>query len=165
MKNVYFLILSCLIVCDIHAQYSINGNATQDNCHCYTLTQNVGTQHGSVWNNNKIDLNQSFDFTFQVFLGCADNNGADGIAFVLQPISTSVGTLGGGMGYDGVNPAVGVTLDTYQNTSPDSDPSYDHVAIQLNGDINHASANTITPATPISATNNNVEDCQNHTLE
>ncbi len=146
------------------AQYTLNGNATQDNCHCYTLTQNMGDQHGSVWNNNKIDLNQSFDFTFQVFLGCTDNNGADGIAFVLQPISTSVGTLGGGMGYDGVNPAVGITLDTYQNTNPDNDPYYDHIAIQLNGNTNHLSPNTITPLTRTSSISDNVEDCQNHTL-
>ena len=164
MKQVYAFIITCLFVCEINAQYTVNGNATQDNCHCYTLTQSIGNQHGSVWNNNKIDLNQSFDYTFQVFLGCSDFNGADGIAFVLQPISTSVGTSGGGMGYQGITPSVAVTLDTYQNSSPDDDPFYDHIAIQINGDINHLSANTLTPYTPISATNNNVEDCANHTL-
>lgn len=145
------------------AQYTLNGSATQNSCRCYTLTTDQLSQSGSVWNNNRIDLNQSFDFNFQVFLGCNDG-GADGIAFVLQPISTSVGTLGGGMGYSGVAPAAAVTLDTYQNSSPDNDPFYDHIAIQLNGDLNHLTANTITPLTPISASSNNVEDCQNHTL-
>jgi hypothetical protein len=163
--KVLFIVMS-MIACFMQAsaQYTVNGNATQDNCHCYTLTQAINTQGGSVWNNNKINLNQSFDFTFQVFLGCTDGNGADGIAFVLQPISASVGTSGGGMGFQGVNPSVGVTLDTYQNSSPDNDPFYDHIAIQLNGNINHSSASTLTPLTAISATNNNVEDCQNHTL-
>lgn len=149
------------------AQYSVNGSAVQNTCRCYTLTPNITTQFGAVWNNNKINLNQSFDFTFQVFLGCTDANGADGIAFVLQKTSTTIGTTGtggGSMGYFGINPAVGVTLDTYQNTSPDNDPFYDHIAIQLNGNTNHLSANTITPPTPISATNNNVEDCLNHNL-
>lgn len=149
------------------AQYSVNGSAVQNTCRCYTLTPNITTQFGAVWNNNKINLNQSFDFTFQVFLGCTDGNGADGIAFVLQKTSTTIGTTGtggGSMGYLGINPAVGVTLDTYQNTSPDNDPFYDHIAIQLNGNTNHLSANTITPPTPISATNNNVEDCLNHNL-
>ena len=61
-------------------------------------------------------------------------------------------------------PSIGVTLDTYQNSNT-ADPVYDHIAIQLNGDVNHANANTITPATPISATNNNVEDCQTHILQ
>ncbi len=146
------------------AQFTINGNATQDNCNCYTLTQNINAQYGSVWRNERIDLRLSFDFTFQVFLGCSDVNGADGLAFVLQPISTSVGTSGGGMGYQNISPAVGVTLDTYQNSAEDNDPTYDHIAIQLNGNINHAAATTLTPLTPISATSNNVEDCLNHTL-
>src|SRR5690606_17419545 len=63
-----------------------------------------------------------------------------------------------------IAPSVGVTLDTYQNTSPDNDPSYDHIAIQLNGDVVHTSANTLTPLTAISALTQNVEDCQNHFL-
>jgi len=163
MKKLTF-ILGILLHLAAAGQYTVNGNATQDNCHCYTLTQSVNNQGGSVWNNNKINLSQSFDFTFQVYLGCVDANGADGIAFVLQPISTSVGTSGSGMGYQGITPSVAVTLDTYQNSSPDNDPYYDHIAIQLNGDINHSSANTLTPLTPISATSDNVEDCQNHTL-
>ena len=163
MKHI-FLFFSLFFSCITYGQYTLNGNATQDNCHCYTLTQNVNTQQGSVWNNTKIDLSQSFDFTFQVFLGCSDFFGADGIAFVLQPISTSVGTSGGGMGYEGITPSVAVTLDTYQNSSPDNDPFYDHVAIQLNGNINHSAATTLTPLTAISATSSNVEDCQNHIL-
>ena len=149
----------------VSAQYTLNGSATINNCHCYTLTPNILTQSGSVWNNNRIDLNQPFTFTFEIFLGCTDANGADGIAFVLQPISTSVGTTGSGMGYGGITPAIGVTLDTYQNTIPDNDPFYDHIAIQLNGDLNHSSANTITPLTPISATTNDIEDCAWHRLK
>lgn len=164
MKKIFLFFVTTIICLSAFSQYTVNGDATQDNCHCYTLTQNIGDQHGSVWNNTRINLNQSFDFSFQVKLGCVDGNGADGIAFVLQPTSTSVGTTGGGMGYQFVAPAVGVTLDTYQNSSPDNDPWYDHIAIQLNGDINHNSAACLTPLTPISATSNNVEDCQNHVL-
>lgn len=159
----FYLFLLSIIPSAI-AQYTVNGNAFRENCNCYTLTQNFGNQSGSVWNNSRINLSQSFAFTFDVFLGCNDG-GADGIAFVMQPISTSVGSSGGGMGVQGINPSVAVTMDTYQNSSPDSDPFYDHIAIQLNGDVNHANVNTITPATPISATNNDVEDCQTHTLK
>ena len=123
-------------------EYTVNGNATRDNCHCYTLTPNQLTQSGSVWNNIKIDLSQSFDFVFDINLGCSDA-GADGIAFVLQPISTSVGSTGGGLGFEGVTPSVGITIDTYQNTDASSnDPTYDHIAIQLNGNINHLNAST-----------------------
>jgi gliding motility-associated-like protein len=165
MKKTVFSIIGLLMgLISIAQEYTVNGNAFRESCRCYTLTPNSPTQKGSVWNNNRIDLSQSFDFTFQVFLGCTDNNGADGMAFVLQPISTTVGGNGGGMGFGLINPSVGVTLDTYQNSNPDSDPFYDHIAIQLNGDVSHNSSNTITPFTPISATSNNVEDCQNHSL-
>jgi gliding motility-associated-like protein len=165
-KNKYRFLTILFFTCFNHlfAQYTVNGDAFREGCRCYTLTPNINGQRGSVWNNNLINLNQSFDFTFQVFLGCTDNNGADGMAFVLQPISVTVGGNGGGMGFGTINPSVGVTMDTYQNADPDFDPFYDHIAIQLNGDVVHNSVNTLTPLTPISSTNSNVEDCQNHSL-
>lgn len=85
MKLVLLLLFAIFYFPSAIAQYTINGDATKDNCNCYTLTKNINTQSGSVWNNNKIDLSQSFNFTFDVFLGCNDA-GADGMAFVLQPI-------------------------------------------------------------------------------
>ncbi len=164
MKQILLLIFFVLFSLTNIAQYTTNGSATRESCNCYTLTQNLNTQSGSVWNNNRINLSQSFAFTFDVFLGCSDG-GADGIAFVMQPISTSVGGNGSGMGFAGISPSVGVTLDTYQNSSPDNDPFYDHIAIQVNGNVNHLSPNTLTPLTAISATSNNVEDCQLHLLK
>ena len=145
-----------------HAQYTVNGNAQQVSCNQYRLTQEATFLTGSVWNNNKIDLSQSFDFKFDVFLGSLNSPGADGIAFVLQPISTSVGSAGSGLGYEGITPAVGITLDTYQNTSPDNDPAFDHIAIQLNGDLNHLSANNIAGPVQAISGNDNIEDGQWH---
>lgn len=150
----------------IRAQtYTVNGSAFQIDCHTYRLTDNVGGQSGSVWNNFKIDLSQPFNFTFDVFLGTIDANGADGIAFVLQPISTSVGSSGSGLGFQGIVPSIGITLDTYQNSSPDNDPSYDHIAIQRNGDLNHNSANNLAGPVTIISGNNNVEDGLWHVLK
>ena len=102
-----------------------------------------------------------------MFLGQleAGLEGADGITFVLQPVSTSIGSSGGGLGFQNITPSIGVTLDTYQNSSPDNDPSYDHIAIQRNGDLNHSSANNLAGFVPISATSNNVEDGNWHTLK
>ena len=99
------------------SQYILNGSATQNRCNCYTLTNEIRNQSGSVWNSNKIDLTNSFDFYFNVYLGCIDSTGADGIAFVLQPISTNVGAIGEGLGFEGVSPSVGISLDTWQNLS------------------------------------------------
>ncbi|MBP6022736.1 lectin-like domain-containing protein [Ferruginibacter sp.] len=162
MKQILNTILFFLFCQGLLAQYTLNGNATQDACNAYSLTQAAGNQSGSVWNNNKIDLSQSFDFNFDVFLGSNDA-GADGIVFVLQPISTSVGSTGGGLGYDGITPAVGVTIDTWQNGN-DNDPAFDHIAIQLNGNLNHNVANNIAgPVTAING-NDNIEDGAWHSL-
>lgn len=167
MRNVCgiaLLLLSLLITRPVKGQpgtYILNGSATQNSCNCYTLTPAVNTQSGSVWNANKINLNNPFDFIFNVFLGCQDGNGADGIVFILQPISTSVGASGGGMGFQGISPSIGVLLDTWQNTDM-NDPSFDHFSIQANGVLNHGSD----LAGPVQALpgNPNIEDCQWHTL-
>lgn len=142
--------------------YILNGSATQNNCNCYTLTTDALNKAGSVWNANKIDLRNSFDFTFNVYLGCKDADGADGIVFILQPISTSLGGVGGGMGFDGVVPSVGITIDTWQNFEL-NDPPYDHISIQANGVTIH-NVNDLAVAVQASGTNANVEDCQWHTF-
>lgn len=142
-------------------QYILNGNATQNSCNCYTLTQPLNNQFGSVWNSTKINLNNPFDFVFNVYLGCLDGNGADGIVFILQPLSTSIGTGGGGMGFQGIAPSVGIALDTWQNTEF-NDPTFDHLSIQVNGNIDHFY--DIAPLVQASASNPNIEDCIWHTF-
>ena len=158
---IYFFVpvFGMLISKNLFSQYILNGSATKNNCNCYTLTTATNTQSGSVWNSNKISLNNSFDFHFNVYLGCQDLNGADGIVFILQPISTSVGTTGEGMGFEGVTPSVGIELDTWQNFNR-SDPAYDHTSIQLNGAVTHG--NDLAGPMPASATSDNIEDCAWH---
>ncbi len=141
------------------SQYILNGAASQNSCNCYTITPQQFTQSGSVWNSNKINLNNSFDYNFNVFLGCQDANGADGIVFILQPVSTSLGTTGGGMGFQGIAPSIGVALDTWQNIE-NNDPTYDHVSIQANGVISHGS--DLAGPVQASETNTNIEDCAWH---
>jgi gliding motility-associated-like protein len=169
IRKFLFTILGILQVCLAFAQpplnpYTINGSAFQETCNCYTLTPNAGAQSGSVWNRNKINLNVSFEFSFNVFLGCTDVNGADGLAFVLQPISTSLGTLGGGLGFQGITPSVAISIDTWQN-GDNNDPTFDHISIQANGDLNHNSVNNL--AGPVTAlrSSDNIEDCILHTLK
>jgi len=154
-------ILFCLPAFSQTSAYIINGSATKINCNCYTLTQATNSQSGSVWNANKIDLNNSFDFIFNVYLGCKDADGADGIVFMLQPLNTSIGAGGQGIGFVGVNPSVGIVLDTWQNSTL-NDPVYDHISIQINGNSKHD--NDLAGPVAISGTKANVEDCQWHTL-
>lgn len=139
--------------------YVLNGSATQDNCNCYTLTKASNYLGGSVWNATKIDLTQPFDFSFNVYLGCKDGDGADGIVFILQTVATSVGAAGSGMGFAGVSPSIGISLDTWQNNNL-YDPPYDHINIHVNGVIAHG-ADLAGPVAASSATDN-IEDCQWH---
>lgn len=110
---------------------------------------------------NTISLFNSFEFKFEVNLGCKDSDGADGMVFMLQPISTNIGTQGGGIGYDGVRPSIAIEIDTWQN-SENNDPPFDHISIQRNGIIQHGGADNL--AGPVSAILNkdNIEDCQWH---
>lgn len=140
--------------------YIRNGSAKLISCNCYSITQQVEFQSGSVWNKHKIDLTQPFDYWFNVFLGCIDN-GADGMVFMLQPLSTNVGSSGEGMGFSGVQPSIGIPLDTYQNFNQ-NDPPYDHISIQANGNPNHSF--DLAGPVPASASSPNIKDCKWHKL-
>ena len=138
----------------ITGSFILNGNATQPIANTYQLTQAAGNQSGSAWNSVTLNLTQPFSFDVDVFLGY-NNGGADGLAFLLQQVSTSVGTSGGGLGYQGISPSFAVEFDTWQNSS---DPSYDHLAVQKNGDLNHNGANNLVPFTGFPPGNSNIED-------
>lgn len=161
LRSVFFLVISLCCSVLLHAQYQVVGSAIKHSCSCYTLTPAQNTQNGSVWNTHTLNLNQDFDIAVDLFMGCADANGADGVAFVLQPQPTATGLGGGEMGYSGITPSIGIVLDTYQNGA-DGDPAYDHISININGDVSHLTANNL--AGPVQAIfgNDNVEDCAWH---
>jgi gliding motility-associated-like protein len=163
--RILFSVCICILLKSnfLQAQYITNGDASIINCHCYQLTPAANTMKGSVWNANKIDLLNAFDFSFDINFGCLDVNGADGIAFILQPISTSVGGTGSGLGFQGISPSIGVLMDTYQN-STEGDPTYDHISINKNGDVLHSSANNLAGPVQIMSGNDNVEDCNWHII-
>ena len=70
-------------------------------------------------------------------------NGADGIVFVIQSISSSIGGAGQGIGYDGIGTSVGVEFDTWKNPQ-NNDPSSNHIGIDVNGEVNHGSGSPYT---------------------
>ncbi|PSJ72080.1 hypothetical protein C7N43_36055 [Sphingobacteriales bacterium UPWRP_1] len=151
--------------------FVVNGSATQLSGQCYQLTPEQPTQGGSIWSQQQIDLNQSFEAEATVYLGCASpitcfedaDDGADGIVFAFQPLSTSIGATGGGIGIQGVTPSLCIELDTYPNGG-NSDPLYDHIRIFANGDLDHASPNSLTAAVPLIDAATNAEDCTEHIL-
>ncbi|MDX2248999.1 MAG: gliding motility-associated C-terminal domain-containing protein [Bacteroidia bacterium] len=159
----FLLVLSIAVLpFRLFSQFALNGSATANGPICYTLTPNLGSQAGSVWYTSQIDLSQNFEFYAQITLGCSDN-GADGVVFAFQSVSTSVGSLGGGMGYAGISPSIGVEFDTYQNSNW-GDPVTDHMAIISNGDVSHLSPTNLAGPVSMLPTNANVEDCLYHDL-
>ena len=144
----------------VFPQFNLNGNAVSLGGGCYRLTQAINSQVGTAWAPNLIDLNNSFDLQFDIYLGC-NNSGADGVVFGLQPVSTSAGGGGSGIGFGGITPSIGIEFDTYKNGF---DPVFDHCAIVLNGDVNHNTANTVAGPIQINPNNGNVEDCNYHRI-
>jgi gliding motility-associated-like protein len=123
------------------------------------LTPDVGNDGGGVYQNNTINLNNSFDYTFNVFLGCNGSSGADGIVFILTNNIQGIGAQGGGLGYLGLpGNSLAVEYDTWQNSQ---DPSYDHIAMESAGSVNHNVAG------PVSAlvSQSNIDNCAWHTTE
>ncbi len=145
------------------AQFFLNGSATMLNDSCFQLTPGQNWAAGSIWYPDKISLAESFEAVVEVNLGCKDQDGADGIVFGFQPVSTSIGTGGGAIGFGGVVPSLGIELDTYQNTDL-GDPAFDHIAIVSNGSVNHNSASNLAGPVQANSSNANIEDCQFHDL-
>ncbi len=104
------------------------------------LTQPRGTLYASAYYKLPITLSshRSFSayFTFRMTntqCGTKTNEGADGLAFIIQPDITAFGTHGGGIGYEKIPNSVAIELDTHQNPGL-NDPVKNHVGISLNGD-------------------------------
>lgn len=145
----------------VSAQFTLNGDATALGGDCYQLTNETTFSAGSIWYDSLINLEHDFEIHFTMNLGDLDATGADGLYFVLQPVGTGLGAAGGGMGYEGIVPSLGVEFDTYQNGDY-SNPAYDHVAIQYNGVLDHASIYNLDGPVQIIDGTANAEDGSYH---
>jgi len=116
------------------ASWAVNGDAYVSGDRVI-LTDAITNEAGSAWIETKIDLSNDFDISFEINLGNNDG-GADGISFALHndPAGTSTfgDTSGGGewVGMNGICPALGIEVDTYQNGSR-GDLNADHLGINV----------------------------------
>lgn len=128
---------------------SIPNPAAPDNA--LRLTNNL-SQSGSAFLTDAISLNNQASFSarfdFRIFdaIGSFDNDGwgADGLSFVVQTVSNSVGGAGGGIGYRYITDSVGIEFDTWNNPEWD-DADGNHVGINLEGDVNSVAQATVSP--------------------
>ncbi len=139
---------------------------------CVRITNSATdfTKGSGVWSKTKVDLSKSFSFCFELFFGCNDSLGADGLVFVLQNDSrglSTLGGLGGNMGFFDVKPSVGIEFDTWQNldgfpNAADTGMKWDHSDIMVNGNIYPSGRKTPMIAIgkdPLHGMDGNVEDC------
>jgi hypothetical protein len=126
------------LVLNGHAHTVVTGDGT-----VLRLTGAFTSQAGSVFSSTAINA-ATFSTFFQfritnpggpLFDGNAEA-GADGIVFVIQAVSSSIGGLGEGIGYRGIGSSVGVEFDTWHN-SANYDPDSNHVGIDINGVVDH----------------------------
>lgn len=112
--------------------FSINGDASQISSFEAQLTPDLNTQSGTMHITDKIDFNESFDFSFEAYLGSRDTSGADGIAIIFHndPAGElAVGATGEGMGSQGIADGIVLELDTWNNGSFRGDIANDHGSI------------------------------------
>lgn len=163
MRLIFTLLLLAASVA-AKSQFVLNGDAVSLGGNCYQLTEETTYSAGSIWYETLINLTADFEINFSLNLGDLDASGADGLYFVMQPVGTGLGDAGGGMGYLGITPSLGVEFDTYQNGDY-SDPTYDHIAIQYNGVLDHTSIYNLDGPVQIIDGVNNIEDGEYHSAK
>ncbi len=158
MKNLYLSLCFALLIFNGHAQLVTSGSATAQSCDCYTVVPDANNVAGGIWSPNTYDLSNSFDFSFEIYLGVDDVWGADGVVFVLQQGQNNSNNVAQNLGYSTISPSIGVEVDAWSNSgAPFNDPASDHVTIIGNGDF----TNVLAPSVNIP----NVEDGAFHTFQ
>ncbi|QEE50826.1 T9SS type B sorting domain-containing protein [Flavobacterium alkalisoli] len=174
-KQVKLLFAACLLfsiksLAQLTPTFVNNASATGDGC--YTITTNQQSNSGAAWYDNPIDLTQDFDIVFNAYFG-SNINGADGMTFVLKTTPDAViGIIGGGMGYRNLpdQPSLAVEFDTFRNTTTASgevinDPTYNHIALQKNGNTSHVSPDNLVAPVQASPTSTNIKNGQEHEVK
>lgn len=164
MKHHYPLfLLFCLFMSSLFAQpadisdFRLDGEAIVTGDNCIQLTPDREWASGSIWYKEAIDLSAPFEMELKVMLGCKDRDGADGIVFVFHPYAHRTGYQGEGMGFAGLEPSLGIEIDTWLNDHL-GDPYEDHIALLRDGQVNHRFNLKGPVAIP------NIEDCRQHPM-
>ncbi|MGF1638437.1 MAG: L-type lectin-domain containing protein [Cyclobacteriaceae bacterium] len=138
---------SILILCSLaaQAQFVTIGDARPMDNGCILLTPDEPYSEGIAYSTTLLNLNFDFEISFDIYLGDKDDNGADGITFVIHKDRRNFqayGTYGECLGYGRWNPyvdfgtyiapSVAIEFDTYYNLRQ-NDPLSDHIAYLENG--------------------------------
>ena len=169
-KNSSFLFVGLFLSLISQGQYQLNGDAVEIGQDTFQLTPSATFTGGAVWYKAQHILDDDFLVRGKMYFGTTDD-GADGIAFVLQNECLASGLVGGGLGYeDFPGSSLGIEFDIYANQGLFSDgdmadPNEDHIAIQRDGNTDHLDARNLKGPVQMSANAANVEDDQWHDFE
>ena len=137
------------------------GDAFSTGNNCYTITNAQNWQLGAVWFNEQLNLSNPFEITLDINFGSNDA-GADGVVFIMQQVGlNAIGNPGGGMGFDGFAPSLGIEMDTFYNVDLGDIPQ-DHMGVFANGTANHNDGLNLAGPVTINPFGSNVEDGQDH---
>lgn len=108
------------------------------------LTSATTDQGGSAFSSaviNAAEFSTYFKFRITEPGGISNDcgsgeTGADGLTFVVQSVSSSIGGAGGGLGYQGIGTSAIVEWDTWCNEEF-NDPNTNHLGININGIVDH----------------------------
>ncbi len=132
------------------AQFYFLGDAQYMNGDCVMLTPDAPYREGIAYSTSRLNLEGPFYIEFDIYLGDKDDDGADGITFVIHDDPRgfdAYGTWGECIGYGrwspefgtSITPSIAIEFDTYQNYRQ-NDPGADHAAYLENGVSLHRSA-------------------------
>ncbi len=156
-----FLFINFIGLSAVNAQFNVSGDASTLGGGCYQITDG-NSQSGAVWNTSMIDLTEPFEISLTLNFGNNDG-GADGLSFILQPISSGVASDGSGVGYEGITPSLGVVFDDFENPAY-GDPAADHMSMHKNGVVDHGVSSELVPVSGVTGFPFNIEDGNNHTF-
>lgn len=102
-----------------------------------TLTPAGAAYAGSAFLNKKIKQSDGFSSYFNFTLkyprsAYGLDAGADGLVFIVAKNTNSLGGIGEGIGYTGINNSIGIEFDSFPNAN---DISNSHIGINLNGQL------------------------------
>lgn len=134
------------------AGLTLNGSAAQVG-NVLRVTPATYNQSGSAFSTSTVALSSGasfstyFQFRFTDAGGSCDSFGcgADGLTFVVQTVSNNVGSLGGGIGYEGIPNSIGIEFDTWNNGGIDGGSS-NHLGINVGGSVNSVLRAEVTEA-------------------
>ena len=124
--------------------WQINGNATVISSSYLRLTPNAGGQAGSAFWKKKVSLPDNFSFATYFVSRMTPGSRADGMTFCIQQASNTAGSVGGGLGYQGIpGKSIAIEYDIYDNGEVGGN---NHIALDINGAL-HGTTNVV--ASPV----------------